>query len=375
MKIQIRKAKPSLPTHPLPVAKDISARAAPRHAIPMDPAIASPGKPAKGDLILSVTAINELLNCPQKWGWKYRKRLQPRGLQTPLFLGTLVHFVLDQVYRGENFKAATRNLETFYSRTLREFGHMSPEDRAECDMQFAIASGMAEGYTSVYPTAEDFEVLASEYQFLLPVCPIMQDCTNPRTLWFVGVIDLIVMHRGSLWVVEHKTSSRIDKNYLDRLEMDYQISGMLWALRKLVDMGIIRNADGTRPTVKGVVYNVIRKPGIRRRKDEQRDQFVKRLASLYTEQAPEYFHRQEFFRSEAKNQEFEAMLRRTAGVQMFYDSFTPEELPRNTFACTAKGTCEFLPLCTRGPDRLTMMLYQNREVHQLPNCNQPLALE
>ncbi len=336
------------------------------------------GVPARGDIVTSISEINELLNCGQKWGWKHVARLGPHGVIQPLFMGSLIHFALDQFYRGQPPENIRRLMDSHYRTMLKEFGHMSPEDREETDVQAATATGMMEGYRKIYPPAKDFQVIASEYPFMLPVGRAPIPGTAPvltKALWFTGIIDLVVWFRGSLWVVEHKTASQINKNYLDRLELDYQITGMLWALRKLIDLGIIRNKDGTKPQVKGVVYNVIRKPQIRQKKKQTRDAFIKEIESLYVERASEHFHRQEFFRGPKVIDAFTGMLLRTAGIKMYYQGFELEELPRNTFACTAKGTCEFLPLCVRGRDRITMMLYKEREPHQLQDTNQPLILE
>jgi len=79
-------------------------------------------------------------------------------------------------------------------------------------------------------------------------------------------------------LLEIKTTSRLDSAYLERLDLDWQVSAYLAVAQ------VVYNAP-----VNEMVYRVVRKPSIRQRKDETVDGFAERLYEDYRSRPEFYF--------------------------------------------------------------------------------------
>ncbi len=113
-------------------------------------------------------------------------------------------------------------------------------------------------------TVAPVEWLATERRFRIPYTFDDGACT-----WLNGMFDGVFEdENGDLWLFETKTKSRIDENALsDCLPLDRQVMLYLHALRVVY--------GGRR--VRGVLYNVIRRPSNRLRADEALHTFGERV--------------------------------------------------------------------------------------------------
>jgi len=101
---------------------------------------------------------------------------------------------------------------------------------------------------------------------------------------FSGVFDGVFMP-GELppgntrpVLLEIKTTSRLDSAYLERLDLDWQVSSYMAAASIVYGVPIRR-----------MVYRIAKKPSIRQRKNESHADFVKRLGDDYTDRPDFYF--------------------------------------------------------------------------------------
>lgn len=96
-----------------------------------------------------------------------------------------------------------------------------------------------------------------------------------------GRIDGVIEVNGELWLEENKTKSRIDMSALaDTIPENIQV--MFYAVAASIKY---------KRRVKGVIYNVIRKPGQRQRQKESDEEFVKRIEQEIVDNPNYYFHR------------------------------------------------------------------------------------
>jgi hypothetical protein len=126
---------------------------------------------------------------------------------------------------------------------------------------------MMKAYASRY-SAEDFEVLALEKTF---EGPIVNPATGAASRSFVlaGKVDGIVRIGGENFVLEHKTASQLDSDYLERLWTDFQIT--IYAYYVEQTMGI---------PITGILYNVLVKAKLQQSKGETEEEFEARRAEL-----------------------------------------------------------------------------------------------
>lgn len=95
-----------------------------------------------------------------------------------------------------------------------------------------------------------------------------------------GRIDEII-ERNGMWIQENKTKSKIDISFIqDTLHENIQV--MFYAICAELKYG--------RPC-KGVIYNVIRKPGQRQRQNESDKDFIQRITDEIKENPAYYFYR------------------------------------------------------------------------------------
>ena len=131
-----------------------------------------------------------------------------------------------------------------------------------------MARAMMKHYASTY-AQEQFKIVELEYPFTL-------DIKNPETsgvsqTYFIrGKVDgLVVDDQERYWLLEHKTASQVDGNYLERLWGDFQIAFYSYALERALDIEIF-----------GVIYNVLVKTKTKRKYGETDDEFTRRKTEM-----------------------------------------------------------------------------------------------
>lgn len=175
--------------------------------------------------ITTYSSWRKFMDCQRAYYWRYVQELVLSGEHVPaLFFGTLMHDALRLLYLGD----------------LHEATVVSEKD--------PILQVMFSAYQKTYPL-EDFEVISVEEQF---EGPIVNPSTGKPSKTFVlaGKMDAeVLLPEEGLHVLEHKSTSVLDKDYLDLLWTDFQ--SLLYSL-------YLGRKRETR--VKGIIYNILQKP-------------------------------------------------------------------------------------------------------------------
>jgi hypothetical protein len=138
------------------------------------------------------------------------------------------------------------------------------------------------------------------------------------------------------WLFETKSKAYIEEDaIMDTLAFDFQ---NLFYLTVSKELG--------RP-LKGVLYNIIRSPNLRRGKKESPEQFSARLKQDIKERPEHYFKRYEVAYSKPTITRFTSELQFKLQA---YDGWSRGELPtyRSEVACIGKMKCPFLSACASG---------------------------
>lgn len=198
-----------------------------------------------------VSDIRAFKSCRLRWQFSSPLRLgmSPKYPATSMWLGTLVHEVLDAYYNPLVAEVDWRKIlddlfEAQVSRLLQLFGQRDDYNAMldkYIDVQ-AQAVGILENYFEVCPPLDqDLRVVASEQSFELPF---------DTDVTFAGRFDLIVKTPDSkLWVFDHKTT-RIDfGTFLGQIvDRDDQARAYVWALQQMYPDD----------QVGGIIYNMIK---------------------------------------------------------------------------------------------------------------------
>jgi PD-(D/E)XK nuclease superfamily len=301
-------------------------------------------------LTISNSLAKEWKTCRRKFFFNYLALLTPKKTSIPFFVGRYYHKGMEAFYKNEDPDDFIPTIIKDMDKKANEAVFLTPEESDKLMIQSAIVEGMLRGYVSHF--AKDnkrWKVIAAEKEFSVPITD---------DIAYVGQIDLIVKFEGDLFIVEHKTAGRLDKNYVDRLALDTQITGYMIGAKHLL-----------KEPIKGVFYNAAKKPQIRQKKDETKVDFANRIVGDYNERPDFYFFRESLYRDMGAVKEYKAEISELAadikehiehvrkvgpekGIFRFY---------RTTEACTSRGPCPYLNICTKGWNRDIAQMYQVRE--------------
>jgi hypothetical protein len=189
---------------------------------------------------------------------------------------------------------------------------------------------------------EQPEVIAVEKEFR---AALVNPDTNRESVTYQlgGKLDALCRIDGRIYLVEHKTTSEEcgpGSDYVRRLRLDGQVSLYYQGARSL-------GYD-----VAGVVYDVIRKPGLRpyqvgqrRKVAETAEEYGVRVLQDIEEQPERYYQRHIVVRLE--EEEREAMADVWATARAMREGELAGRYPRNVDACIRYGrACSYFDLCT-----------------------------
>lgn len=304
---------------------------------------------------LTYSALNTFRHCPRKYKHRYVDGLRPLEKADTLSFGSLIHRALELWYRTP---ATSTRLETVLCDIDSQCAFQHTDERLHA--QWHLARAMFTGYAVQYPT-EDFEIVAVELPFRGEIRHPVTGAPHPL-FHMEGKSDAIVQRADGLYLLEHKTASQLDGNYLDKLWTDTQIALYAYYLRQ----------NGF-PIV-GVIYNVLLKSRLqqkageteaefairhaelaaknksgkstaKRQLPETDEEFAARLAEWYAR--PEAFHRELIFLSEDRL----ALLQEEVWelAQQCHSAASRDTWFLNTANCFAyQRPCEYLPYCQSG---------------------------
>jgi hypothetical protein len=312
---------------------------------------------------------NTFRNCRKACEWRYLKELVPISRDHALSFGTLIHTCLEIWHGGSGLDG------------VLDFIDRSLPNRAQDESQksdWHLARAMMTGYTAHYPI-EEFEVIALEKTFAGRIVnPATGACS--RSLTIAGKVDGIVRRGREHYILEHKTASQVDADYLERLWTDLQIT--MYAHHIEQTLGI---------RIAGVIYNVLVKAKLQQGKGETEAEFESRRAELLaksktgkssaTRKLPEpdeafqerllakyaepgMFYREELYIS---RDQFDAMKSDVWEFsQQFLDSRRRGAFCRNTSYCFANHrTCAYFALCRSGEsENVIANFYERKPPHE-----------
>ncbi|OQA86611.1 MAG: PD-(D/E)XK nuclease superfamily protein [bacterium ADurb.Bin236] len=202
--------------------------------------------------------------CRKDYNLRFIRGLQGLEESEAQYLGSVMHGALERWHgRGDADKDAV--VAAIFDYIDVAFSSREQDERQKKDWHLARA--MITAYIETYPS-EDFDVIAVEKQFQ---CPIINPDTGAasRSFYMRGKVDALVMRNGEYFLLEHKTAAVIDKSYIEKLPLDFQVTLYAHYLEQFMNIRIA-----------GVIYNVLAKSLIRQSKGETEEEFEQRRADL-----------------------------------------------------------------------------------------------
>lgn len=290
-------------------------------------------------LLLTHSSITAFKACPKKFYWRYVCEVEAKVRPEALLLGQAIHEFLEAHYR--------------------QIPYTPPDNLTPKSL--AILRGVMEGYPVMYLDDCDlFEPLALEKVIRGEIINI-ETGRSARDFSFSGKIDgLIVLKKdvegfkaGDLLLLEHKSASRIDEAYFERLQLDSQLR--LYALFLSRELGT---------PIAGTLFNVLVKPGLRQKKNESEAAYHQRLRLEMD--WPEQYNRRYLRLSDYRLQEIQ---RELWDMKNLISQAQREGVyTMNTASChDYHRLCDYWPLCTsQDPDAVIQESGQFQ--HQQAHC-------
>lgn len=180
---------------------------------------------------VSFSELKTWRTCRQMYHYKYRENLEPRLKSPALKRGAWIHSLLEAYYKGKDWREVHRELVDQFNELLEEEKEYYGDLPGECEYLMTL-------YEQTY--RDDKPVLV-EYEFeKFPISP------SSKVL-LKGRIDLVISDpKRGIWLVEHKTASRIPNE--DERLVNPQVALYIPVVERL--LGGIK--------VQGVIWNYIR---------------------------------------------------------------------------------------------------------------------
>ncbi len=213
---------------------------------------------------VTCSSLRNFRNCRKKYFFKHEQGLTPLMESEAQYLGKVIHNCLAIYYAPSDKSRADRIAEIF---TTIDAAFPNRELNFIDRKNYNHATAMMAAYVKHYAD-ESFRVIAIEREFSAPLIN-PETGASSRTYYVRGKVDGIVEIDGENFILEHKTASKIDEAYIERLPLDWQTN--LYA-------HFVQQATGLKIT--GVVYNVLEKPRIRQSMGETEEKYAERYAEL-----------------------------------------------------------------------------------------------
>lgn len=221
-------------------------------------------------LHMSVSSVQDWLTCRRLYYYKRIKKYEKTQYNLPFIVGRVVHEGLAAVLakKPKAIEIMTEVYKKERKAAIQMFG-LTPEKIEELDMQEFTTKGMLLAYRTKYAKMiADMKLLGSEVEGAI-------ELGNDVT--FVIKLDNIVKVRNKKILHELKTTKEITPDYVKRIQTDLQTATYFH----------FHNIIWPEDPIKEVMYDVIRKPSIRRKKAsknkpaETKEQFLTRLQEWY----------------------------------------------------------------------------------------------
>lgn len=261
--------------------------------------------------------------CFKKYFFRYIEGLRPKKISSALRSGSAIHAGIEHLLQNigkpwnqdDIFEVMTKGF-------LRDGAILSDEDMIELMKAIeAVESWFHHDPLGVLDPKPNIALVRTEGEFCVSVGYARRA---------VGFYDALIEINHELWLIEHKTTSRLDAKYYQNLLRDEQASMYIYAARK----------EGFE--VQGVLYNIIQKPSLRLKKNETSEEFIKRIREWYGEENRFKVHR--VLRNSNQMAEFErdlvatmADMRRVERSGNFYRS--PSVCNSSYFGCEFESIC------------------------------------
>lgn len=273
-------------------------------------------------MIYSHSRTNTFKLCPKQFEYRYIRNLYPLSSSKGLALGKLLH----------------KGIELKSSNNLNEYvDDIDASYNEETENIISLAMAMTDAYFDKFGINEKIK---NELHFLLNL-----DGYN-----FQGYIDGIIEEEHGYWLLEIKTASRVDKEYIDKLKYNDQVSRYYYA----IEQDMVDDFKLDKPLL-GIKYRIIKKPLIRQKASESIVEFRNRLREKLNEDG----YIEELILTRNRDEIEDCILDTIEDIKAIEHA---TRYTKTLSACTTYGRCPYMELCSN--EENAELLYIERPMEE-----------
>lgn len=288
---------------------------------------------------ISHSSISMARSCPKKYHWRYVEGLKPITKPVSLALGTVIHDAFDMFYTESKVGGYTPNIEVYIIKKMDEQIANSSLTEQE-DLHIIKHTALAMWRYFPYKDLSEFQEIKSEKEFKVRL--------GNRKISLIGKSDRLLKREGKWWVGELKTTGLPLQAFKNRMSVSDQVTAYMYAWRK----------KGY--PVEGVIFDVIKKPLLRKGVNENCLDFCNRILSDYKANQKKYYERHYEYRTDS---DIERWVKDTERIAKDIRKIWKGDVYRNPDACfNYNAECPYKKICFADkPDPLTVQLYYEKK--------------
>lgn len=289
------------------------------------------------------------MSCMQRWNYRYVQLLVKTGIVTPIALavGTAFHGAMEQFYATKGKRVNVATLQ------FKDTDIPSLVDHQKLNFWNLMLPAMLEAYC-IYYKGDDtrWELLELEREVDIVF----------RGIRLRGKIDLKVRDTSGLWIVDHKTTSRLNRDVVAGYDFRFQFMFYLWLESKI----------NPKEKLKGFIVNTMKKPELRQKVSESVEAFVDRCRTDMISEPDKYFYREAYpiTKDALEHFEQEVVIPKLNVLQFLIDHPESEVAQslmkvKNTDECQkwGKQPCAYIDLCRHG-DKMSFLFDKKPAKHE-----------
>lgn len=220
---------------------------------------------------ISYSLLSKFIVCRERFRLRVVERLTHSGKKEAMEFGTIFHKGLELHAQGKSQSQIMAYFRT-KSRARRKGKKTVEYDPLLCRIVASMLPLYVDFWKEVLPTHDYFE---TEQVFRIPF-----QTSIGKVVPINGKRDEGFRKNGKIWLQENKTKSRINETViLETLAFDLQSMIYLCSFQH----------DHPKEEIGGILYNVIRKPGMKQKQKESDKEYVERIVEDIRKQPEHYF--------------------------------------------------------------------------------------
>ena len=212
-------------------------------------------------VLITYSMMRMFCECKKLFKYRYVDELVPATRDKNLFFGSIIHTCLEKYYSLDS-EESKEEIDAYITDIYA--GNTNLEDIFCHSVEAIRAHAMMAAYRREYQNElKDLKIVDLEKPFVGNIA---------KDVFLAGKIDGIVERDGSYLIFEHKTTSMLSSSYKDRLDNDFQILVYSYCAKELL---------GLDKPITGVLYNILSKSRLKKKKNEDKNQYFNRIGEQY----------------------------------------------------------------------------------------------